>query len=128
MDRPTDPVNTDNVPDTGDLIDPHAHDPRPQPVDDPDDPSYVEPAAAAVRVDPDRMVVALPGAATLVPGERGDPLPAPPPITGGTVTMTGPVEHGPPADTFSRSTASGWGDADVAAAFSRTDDDPEDPA
>jgi hypothetical protein len=58
VDRPTDPVNTEHVPDTGDLIDPHAYDPQPQPVDDPDDPSYVEPAHAAVRVDATRMVPA----------------------------------------------------------------------
>jgi hypothetical protein len=38
-----DPAPRLGIPDTGDLIDPHAPDPDPDEVTDPGDPSYVEP-------------------------------------------------------------------------------------
>lgn len=54
--HPTDPTDVEQQPDTGDLIDPDAEDAPPPPVTDPDDPSYVEPAAAAVPVNPANLL------------------------------------------------------------------------
>jgi hypothetical protein len=51
-------VNTENTPDTGDLIGRDAPDPQPQPVTDPHDPSHVEPAYVAVRVNPTNLIPA----------------------------------------------------------------------
>lgn len=54
------PTDTEQIPDTGDLIDKTAHDLRPRPVCDPTDPSYVEPARGAVPVNPHRLLPILP--------------------------------------------------------------------
>lgn len=48
-----------HVPDTGDLIDKSAPDPQPEQVTDPTDPSYCEPAHAAVRVNPHNLLPTL---------------------------------------------------------------------
>lgn len=52
MDQQPEPQDTEHVPDTGDIIDPHAEDPTPAEVTDPSDPNWVEPAADARAVDP----------------------------------------------------------------------------
>lgn len=54
-------------PDTGDLIDVTAPDPTPQPVTDPDDPSYVEPDPSAVPVNADLLLPADPPPASEAP-------------------------------------------------------------
>lgn len=73
-------------PDTADLISREAPDPPPAAVTDPDDPSCVEPAPAAVRVNPDLL---------LPPGSpEPDPAPAPPPLPSGTVGTSLPDAPG----------------------------------
>jgi hypothetical protein len=44
---------THSEPDTGDVVDPNAADPTPEPVTDPEHPDYVEPATDATAPDDD---------------------------------------------------------------------------
>lgn len=78
---PPDPGLTE--PDTADLIGRDAPDPPPAPVTDPDDPSYVEPAPAAVRVNPELLLPAEPHSPDCTAGDGwcGEEAHCPPPYT-----------------------------------------------
>lgn len=107
-DATVDPAEDDTQPlvtrhpdlDTGDLINPYAPDPRPEPVDDPADPSWVEAADDAVTVDPDRLLPADPPYESELSASRAVPYMV-------DVALPEPVEAAPPVGHSADCTAAG---------------------